>query len=131
MADVLTLAGQWDSEPAAPGIGSSDPSIPAPLSETVTLARKFYADITLDADGPISVPIGGTNPIRNAHVIIARTLGGKVKMRVTSADGATQAWPVDPLAIHYSLSVPITAIDLTRVPGILTTVKLFLGDQGP
>jgi hypothetical protein len=37
--------------------------------------------------------------------------------------------PVDGVFIVISRSVPFTAIDLTRVPGVTTTVRAFIGQR--
>jgi hypothetical protein len=91
----------------------------------LSLTRKDLDSVVLSADAPLSVSFG--SGVVSAAVVILKATGGKVRARLTSADGSQQAVPVDDLLVLISQSVPITAIDLTRVPGVLTTVDVFLG----
>lgn len=97
----------------------------AAISEALSLTKKDYDTISLAADAAAPVSFG--SGVTEAQVIIIQTTGGKVKVRLTSTDGATQAVPVDGTFILISRTVPITAIDLTRTTGVLTTVDVFLG----
>jgi len=67
-------------------------------------------------DSPVSIPLAGLGAA-GANVVHLRAEGAKVRARVTSTDGSTQAVPVDPLLFVESDSVAITAIDVTRVAG--------------
>jgi hypothetical protein len=126
MADVFNLGGNYTTQPAS-GAPSADPSFIAPIDETMTLVHKHFDTIDLGSDLATPVDFGG---VTNCHVAIIKTVGGKVMVRVTSADGTTQSIPVDQFFVVMSNTVPITAIDLTRVPGQVTTVKVFLGEHG-
>ncbi len=53
----------------------------------------------------------------------------KVTVRLTSADGVQQSIPCDGELMITSRSVPFTAVDLTRVAGQETRVKVFLGQK--
>jgi hypothetical protein len=125
MADAFKLLGSYETSPLGNPL-SFAPNIIAQISESKTVKAKQIEDVTLDVDTPIAVPFGG---VINAHIIILKATGGKVKARVTSADGAVQAIPFDTYWILMSESVPITAIDLTRVAGTLTTVRVFLAEK--
>ena len=91
----------------------------------MSLTRKDLDTISLDTDAPLAVNFG--SGVTQAAVAILKATGGKVRARITSADGSQQSIPVDDLLVLISQSVPITGIDLTRVPGVLTTVSVFLG----
>lgn len=124
MADSFQLSGSYVTNPLVPGT-TGTASICASIAETLSLTRKDFDSILLDVDTPI--PASFASGVTAAAVVIAKATGGKVRMRITSADGALQSVPVDSLAVIFAGSVPITAIDFTRVPGTQTTVDLFLG----
>jgi hypothetical protein len=131
MADTFAIDGSWTCEPRSTGQQSSDPSLDAPLAERVALEAKEQGTYTLSSAAVVPVSLGGIDLAVGAAVVMLRAVGGKVKARLTSADGAVQCVPVDPLCIVISGSVPFTAIDLTRDPGISTAVvvKVFLGQK--
>lgn len=122
---MFQLLGSYTTAPSS-GSPSADPSLNAVLDEKLTLKRKSVREYTLDADGVQAVDLGG---LAAAHVVVVKCVGGKAKLRLTSADGATQAVPVDSFAAFISESVPFTALDLTREAGIEVTVKIFLGEK--
>ena len=108
-------------------LGSGCPTITIPFDEEVVLAEKHYVEPNLTVDTPVVVGFGG---VTNAHVVvIAPDNGKKVTARLTSADGTEQAIPVDDTFILITRTVPVTAIDLTRVAGTATKVKVFLGEK--
>lgn len=125
MADTFKLTGGYTLTPTTSPTSFAQ-SAEAPIDETVSLKSRTYVEVELTADTPIAVPFGG---VTNANVIIMKALGGKVRARVTSADGATQAVPFDTYWILMSDSVAVTAIDLTRVAGTATTVRVLLGEK--
>lgn len=125
MADVFTLAGSYSVEPAS-GSPSGDPEIATPLEEAVNIDEKSVVKMVLASDSPAAVAFGA---ITNAHIVFIRARGGKVRVRLTSADGSQQSVPADPLLLVISQTVPITAIDLTRLAGVETTVQVFLGEK--
>jgi hypothetical protein len=124
MADQFVLSGSYTVTPLS--LTSLDPSSASPIDEPLALKSKLPIDITLSVDTPVAVPFG---TMANAHIVILKAFGGKVKARLTSADGTTQAIPFDSFLILMSQTVPITAIDLTRVLATATTVKVFLGEK--
>ena len=67
--------------------------------------------------------------VASAHVVIIRTVGGRVDVRITHAGGSTQIIPVDALLILTSTTRPITAINLTEPDARAKTVKVFLGEE--
>lgn len=126
MADTLRLLGSYQTTPLL-GPTSGVPTVDAPIDDTVQLTKKVALEYVLDTDDPVSVSLAGLTAL---SVLFVTVIGSKVRVRITSADGATQAVPVDDLFMLISRSVPITAIDLTRAAaGVETTVNLFLGQS--
>lgn len=125
MADTFALTGSYSTNPTT-GSPSAIPSLNAPLDERMQLENKSVQFFDLTADPAVNVlfPAGF-----NCNVLVVKVDGGKAKVRITSADGATQSIPVDGFLALTSQSVPITAIDLTRVPGVQVQVQVFMGDQ--
>jgi len=124
MSDVFSLQGSWATSPAS-GCPSGKPSLGAPLAEQMVLAAKHLDDIELAADIPFFVSFGG---VASANVVVIKS-SRKVKVALTSADGAAQVVPVDGLFMLLALTVPITAITLTRLAGVDTVVEVFLGEH--
>lgn len=125
MADIFQLLGSYATSPTS-GVPSGSVGVEAAVDERVALQKKASADYELAADAPEAVDFCGLSA---ANVLVVKTIGGKVRIRVTSADGATQAFPVDSFLVLMSAAVPITAVDLTRVSGVSTTVRVFLGQS--
>lgn len=86
----------------------------AKFSATEGFDRIETRTVDLDTDSPESVAFGD---LPSASLVYLYAIGGKVRARLTSADGTQQSIPVDPLGFIVSLTVPITAIDLTRAAG--------------
>jgi hypothetical protein len=124
MSDVFSLQGGYTATPAS-GCPSGSPSVDTPICESIVLKAKQIVEPTLTVDSPIAVGFGG---VTSANVVVIKT-HGKVKARLTSADGTTQSVPVDSFLVLISLTVPVTAIDLTRVAGTDTIVEIFLGEK--
>jgi len=125
MADGFKLSGGYTVTPLGNPL-SFAPTIETVIDEAVTLDEKTLADIHLTVDSAVAVPFGS---VINANIIVMKAVGGKVKARLTSADGSVQAIPFDTYLIIMSDTVPYTAIDLTRVASTDTTVRVFLGEQ--
>jgi hypothetical protein len=126
MADVFRLSGEFSAAPAVYELGVQQaPEILAPLLHSLYLLRRANLTLSLTSDAPVAVNFGS---LTGAHVIVLQSTS-KVRARVTSSDGSAQALPVDPLQILLSLAVPVTALDLTRLPGINTEVNVFLGEK--
>ena len=123
--DTFKLTGDYVTLPLS-GSPSGDPEISSPVDESVTIKNKAIGLYELTADAVVAVGLCG---LAGAHVVILKTVGGKVKVRLTSADGAVQSVPVDSFLCLISQTVPLTALDLTRVSGVTTTVKVFLGER--
>lgn len=125
MADLFKASGDISTETVA-GLTSGVPQVVAHISESVYLVNKAVGHYELSADAPVNVGFGG---LTAAHVVMVKTTGGKVRVRYTSSDGATQAVPVDDFMLLITESVGVTALDLTRVAGTSTTVDVFLGQK--
>lgn len=121
-ADATTDAGSCG------GCGSGTP-VDVNFDVTLSLTLKSEQDFELVSDAPFAVTLPGptlTNPTPQASVVAIKATG-KLKVTLTSADGAAQAIPVDGTLILISQSVPYTALSLTRVPGVDTFAHVFLG----
>ena len=124
MAYQFALTGGYTTTPLD-GVPSLAPNVDAPIDESMVVLKKTESDVDLNVDTPVPVQFGG---VVSANVIILKTVGGKIKARLTSADGSTQSVPVDTTFILISRSVPITAIDLTRVPATPCQVRVYIGE---
>lgn len=126
MADKFTSTGSWGTSPQTGSLLSSGaPSMSAPVNVSVMLSQKNFDDYVLVADAVVPVAFGG---VTNAHVIEIES-DRKIKVRLTSADGAAQVIAVDGRLELISKTVPYTAIDLQRVAGQETRVKVFIGQK--
>lgn len=127
MGHLFRLLGSFGTEPARAALLSGVSDVAGPLDERVNLSTPHRTQYEIDDDDPVDVAFGG---LESAHVVVLKTTGGKVRARLTSADGTDQSVPVDGIMILISQSVPVTAIDLTRVTGGNTvTVDVFLGEK--
>lgn len=126
MSSIFRLSGSYLTEPTS-GNPSGVPSVNAPIDESVSLELQATPQVVLTTDATVTVDLCG---LTSVHVLAVKTVGGKVRVDLTSADGTAQAVPVDSFFVNISQSVPITAISLTRVAaGNNTTVSLFLGQR--
>jgi len=110
------------------GAPSGDVFASIPLNDQVVLDGVQLDMVTLSDGSPKSVAFGD---LTGANYVFIYAQGAKVKAQITSADGSTQAVPVDPKLNIISLSVPITAIALTRDPSssTVTQVRVLLGHK--
>ena len=125
MADTFKLSGSYDVAPLGSSL-SFAPTGTAAISESRGIKAKEVSELLLSVDTPVAVPFGG---VANANIVILKAVGGKVRARFTSADGSLQSIPFDTYLILMSETVPVTVIDLTRVAGTETTVRVFLGEN--
>lgn len=126
MTDRFQLKGSYSTSVLSGSPLSGGAQVGAQLDEHLQLGKKAISELSLDGDAPVTVDLCG---MAVAHVVILRTNARHVTARVTSADGTTQSIPVNPLAVIISKNVPVTALDLTRAPGVSTTVNVFLGER--
>lgn len=124
MAEKLQFVGLLESAPfAATAQGAK---FTANFDERMTLDHSLATSFELTADAPVNVPFGALDLV---NVVYVRCVGGKVRLRVTSADGTSQSLPVDPYCVILSASVGITALDVTRVAATPTTVTILIGKK--
>lgn len=123
----LTLK-RTGSDVLAPIVGnpSGHPSILVSKDETMALSRVLSTNISLTSDSVQSVGLGTLSEVNYLSV---RADGAKVRLRLTSSDGTTQAIPVDPSFDLRTDSVGITAIDVTRLSGFDCEVFIVLGQK--
>jgi len=125
MTDILTYRADATVDPSEADGVSISASIP--LSSVSYLARKLVTRYVLTGDGAVTVNFGG---LTNAHVVVLRThLARKVLATLTSADGSAQVVPVNPSLVLFTNTTPVTALTLTRVSGIETTIDVLLGEN--
>src|SRR4051812_37227239 len=98
MADSFKLLGSFETTPLGSGL-SFAPFVTAQIQEARNISAKEAYDVTLDSDSPAVVTFGG---VTSAHIVILKSTGGKVKARITSSDGSTQAVPFDTYFILMS-----------------------------
>ena len=125
MASQFVLSGGYTTTPLD-GIPSLAPNVDAPIDESMVVSVKAEGEYILGLDAPVAVAFGG---ITAANVVIIKAIGGKVRVRLTSADGSQQSIPVDSVLIITSISTPITAIDLTRVPATPCSARVYIAQM--
>ena len=123
---AFSLVGSYQVEPSA-SFPSGSSLIATRLDERTLLDLFSRKDYTLTGDAPVSVDL---DSMAQLEVVIVRC-SRKVTVTLSSADGAAQVIPADPLAIIISKTVPFTAVSLTRVAGNETTVQVFIGQTPP
>lgn len=97
----------------------TDPSFQA----TEAFDRVHRTEVVLDDGNPKTVSFGD---LETASLVIIEAIGGKVRARLTSADGDDSPIPVDPVIWILSRSVPYTALDLTRAAGLTSDVRVLI-----
>ena len=110
---------------------SGIPTIEQQINTAYTLTLKTSADFELTSDSPVTVPLPGPSAesgTPQANILQITVQGPRVKATITTADGASQVVPVDPTLYMETTTVsPITALTLTRTPGVDTLASVFLG----
>lgn len=125
MSALFTLQGDYSTKPLS-GSPSGDPAVASPIKEPVSLSNQSIGTISLDADGPVTLPLGALTQV---NVVMLKTVGGRVTLRYTSSEGVDQAFPVDSFIAHITQSEALTALTVERVPGVQTIVTYFLGER--
>jgi hypothetical protein len=125
VAETLLLNGQLSINPS-PACGCDpDLGVLVTLSEQMSIAAKQSMSFVVPSDAVFPIDLT-TTPNVNALFI---DVDQKVKLTITTADGAAQVIPVDPMMVWFSGLVPITALSITRQVGVDTNVRLILGDK--
>lgn len=109
------------------GTPSGQPTTLVNYDEKVSLDKCLTGNLSLTVDTAVSISLGS---LTGVNWLSIHALGAKVRVRITSSDGSTQAIPVDPTLILRSDSVDITAIDVTRTSNIETEVFYVFGQKG-
>jgi len=123
MAEVARLQGSLTSTPTYLLNGQARVTIP--LDVSLSCANSVSTTVNLTTDDPYVLSLGA---LANVNVLMIRAVGGKIRVRVTSSDGAQQAIPTDFLLL-FTGAVNITAVDLTRTAGTSTAVSVYMGDK--
>lgn len=125
MASTFSLQGTYTANPVS-GSPSADPQITAPINEMMTLSNESVSQLNLTTDGETTLPLCAVDAV---NALILKCVGGKVVVRLTSAEGVTQAIPVDSFLALTTASENITGITVERTPATPTVVKYFLGQK--
>lgn len=107
---------------------SAAQAIAQPISEVAYVGVWDAQSPTLTVDGAIDIPfpIGMTE----CHFVYLKVQGGApIILSLTSADGTLQDVPVDSLLIQFFLNEPVTAIQVTRSPGVEATLTYVIAQQ--
>lgn len=123
--ETLQVTGSLVTTPAT--TGGTAGQLVATVDQTLQLAHQLFTEYDLASDAPVAVALGG---LTNVHALLVQSTS-KVRVRVTTADGTTQAVPCDPVLLVVSRATPITAVELTRVAGVAAAASVFLGEKTP
>jgi ribosomal protein L10 len=126
VSDKYQLVGSWGTTPQTGSLlASGATALQTPVNESVTLSQKNFDDYDLVVDTPVAVAFGGVASANVVNVFCNRP----ITVRLTRASASQQSIAVDGWLMLGSKTDPYTAIDLTRVPGQETLVKVFLGQK--
>jgi hypothetical protein len=125
LADSFKLLGSYDLNPLTAPLSFAQVQS-APINEAMTVKATMWTEMNLILDPAYTVNFGG---VTNAHIVILKSTNGKVLATITTADGTSQVVPFDTYWILMSEASPVTALTLTRVAGVETTVRIFLAEQ--
>jgi len=125
VADSFKLTGSYDVTPLTAPLSFAQIQS-APINEALTIKASMVTEMDLILDPAYTVNFGG---VVNAHIVILKSTNGKVLATLTTADGTAQVVPFDTYWILMSEASPVTALTLTRVAGVETTVRVYLAEQ--
>lgn len=116
------------SDSISPPVGnpSGQPTTLVSKDETLALNNYLSTVVYLTVDTAVSVSLG---TLTSVNYLSIRSGDSKIRVRLTSADGTTQAVPVYPSLDLRTDTVGITAIDLTRTAGIDSEVFIVMGQK--
>lgn len=126
MAQQLTIEGALVISEAV-GDYQGQSQVTNTIAEKMSILQYQNTVYVLSSDSAQTVALGALTEI---NVLQIRVVGNKVRVRITSTDGTTQAIPVDSFLCIVSDSVSITAVDLTRTAGSETTVYVTICQKG-
>ncbi len=126
MAQQLTIEGALVIREAV-GDYQGQSQVTNTIAEKMSILQYQNTVYVLSADSAQTVALGALSEV---NVLQIRVVGNKIRVRITSTDGSTQAIPVDSFLCIVSDSVSITAVDLTRTAGSETTVYVTICQKG-
>ena len=91
----------------------------------MALQNKTIAQYQLDTDAPVTVEFGG---VTNCNALIVKCSPNDIVLGLTSTAGVA-AVPVGTFYAQLTITDAVTAITLTRQPGLNTVVEVFLGER--
>lgn len=122
MPSVLAISGSYTADPSIGG--SARPSVGGTIDEKLTVGEGIALDFELDADAPQTIAVATLPGFPNgASALIVRATGGKVKLTITTSDGASQVVPVDSFFAVICQNAPITSVSFTRPAGVTVQVN--------
>ena len=121
MANRFSLSGGWNVD-AASGSNSFDPAFATVINEVRTLDYRQVTVQDLLTNGEVTISFGA---VTEAHVLIVDA-SAAVTMKLTSTAGTDQIVVADKL-ILLCADTPVTALKVTRSPGVDTTLRIFAG----
>lgn len=132
MSDRYQIQGSATTSPISGASAPVGAQVAVEIDEALVLSVDLQRRYDLIDDAAVTVQLPGptsSNPSApQANVLIIQVTGPRVKATITTADGAAQVIPVDPLLVlHTETGSPITALTLTRTPGNETFCDVFLG----
>ncbi len=123
MQDTFKLDGHYSIRPPINSTTlSGDMSIESDLHEELALTLKYSQLLQLTVDGPQVINMGG---ITSAALLIVKS-DFPISLILTSILGVAVV-PVDKFIAMITSTQPITALSVQRPTGLLTTVRLTLG----
>jgi hypothetical protein len=126
MAQQLTIEGALVIKEAV-GDYQGQSQVTNTIAEKMSILQYQNTVYVLSADSAQTVALGALSAV---NVLQIRVVGNKVRVRITSSDGTSQAIPVDSFLCIVTDSVSITAVDLTRTAGSETTVYVTICQKG-
>lgn len=128
MSFVETINAQIGTQPNT-GSPTGVAYATTPICLTRQLALRTLYELELTTDSPVAIQFGSVTAANTVNMNVFQGQGNAVTAAVTWANGTGQTIPFDPLLLLQSDSQPITAITLTRTPGVDTIIEIFLGQN--
>lgn len=119
-AYTLEISAAGESK-AADGFAAAIKSLNPSIRDAFERAP-VAGELVITDDNPVAIPLAGMSSV--SFVMLVPVGGVKVRARVSSSDGATQAIPVGRVLVIDTPDVQITAIDVTRIAGYTAPVRV-------
>lgn len=129
--DTWTLSGSYTTCPLTSGLLSADPSLSAPIDETMVLATKGLGEFTLLANTPTVISLPNLGMTAANVLIIKVAVGPGITATLSSTLNANQVIPVDSLLILTVQDTvnQITGLSLLTTSSFQTVVRVFVGQM--